>query len=86
LVDYRAEGKLISNASALIVGFIVESARRQTGIEAVDKEESRDDIVASENNEAFGTSGEAQLEQAIDQDVVVEARCRSIQSSDSRGA
>jgi hypothetical protein len=50
---------LISNASALIVGFIVESARRQTGIEAVDKEESRDDIVASENNEAFSTSGEA---------------------------
>jgi hypothetical protein len=50
---------LISNTSALIIGFIVESTRRQTGIEAADKEESRDDIIASENNEAFGTSGEA---------------------------
>jgi superfamily II DNA helicase RecQ len=82
----RVWGELMSNASALIVEFIVESARRQTGIEAADEEESRDDMVASENNEAFGTSGEAQLEQAIDQDVAVEARCRSIQSSDGRGA
>ena len=74
----RVWGELMSNASALIIEFIIESARRQTGIEAADEEESRDDMVASENNEAFGTSGEAQLEKAIDQDVAVEARCRSI--------
>jgi hypothetical protein len=82
----RVWGELMSNASALIIEFIIESARRQTGIEAADEEESRDDMVASENNEAFGSSGEAQLEQAIDQDVAVEARCVSIQSSDGRGA
>jgi hypothetical protein len=82
----RVWGELMSNASALIIEFIVERARTQAGSEAIDEDESTNDVVAFESNEALDASDEVRLEQTIDQEAAVEAGRRSVQSSDGRGA
>ena len=80
----------MSNASALIIEFIIERAGKQTGVEATDEDEYTNDVVASYNNEALDALGEVQLEQAIDREAAVEAaveaRRRNVQISDCRGA
>jgi superfamily II DNA helicase RecQ len=80
----RVWGELMSNASALVIEFIVERAKRQAGTDATDEDDSANDVIASESNDARDTSNKAQLEQTIDQEVTVGAERRSVGSSDGR--
>lgn len=79
----RVWGELMSNASALVVGFIVERTKRQAVTDASHEDDSANDVVALERNEALDTSDEAQPEQMTDRE---EARRRNVQSSDGRVA
>jgi superfamily II DNA helicase RecQ len=80
----RVWGELMSNASALVIEFIVERAKRRAGTDAADEDGSADDVVASENNDARDTSDTAQPEQTINHEVEMEAERRSVRSSDGR--
>jgi hypothetical protein len=73
---------MMSNASALVIEFIVERAKRQAGIDATGEDDSANDVVASENNAARNTSDTTQPEQTIDQEVEMEAERLSVRSSD----
>jgi hypothetical protein len=73
----------MSNVSALVIEFIVERVKEQAGTDAIDEDDSINDVIASESNDAYDTSNKAQLEQTIDQEVIVGAERRSVRSSNS---
>jgi superfamily II DNA helicase RecQ len=81
----RVWGELMSNATALVIEFIVERAKKRAGTDAADEDGSTHDIVASENNDASGTSDTARPEQTIDHEVGMEAEHRRVRSSDGGG-
>jgi hypothetical protein len=74
----------MSNASALVIEFIVERAKGQAGTDTIDEDDSTNDVITSESNDARDTSNKAQLEQTIDQEVIAGAERRNVRSSNGR--
>jgi superfamily II DNA helicase RecQ len=81
----RIWSELMSNASALIVKFIVERAKIRAEADATDVDDFRiDNDAGSEDVDAADIANEAEAAQTIDRGVVARAANYDIQSVDSR--
>jgi superfamily II DNA helicase RecQ len=79
----RVWGELMSNASALIVKFVVERAKKQAETDAADANDSRIDHFGSEDNEdneAAEIPNEAEAAQTIDREAVAGAAFHDMES------
>lgn len=83
----RVWGEVLSNATALIIEFILERARKQTGAEEKEKEgePANDIIIAIGNDETRDSRDEARSERTINRGGSIESRHGIAQRSDSEG-